>query len=87
MHRNVARAYDALWAEHERVRAACMKLLAQNDRGLERDLSRANPEDPRHHEEILFYEARLSRSQRRRVLELNRYGRKVERLMAALLRL
>jgi len=29
---NVARAYNALWAEHKRVRVAWMKILAQGDR-------------------------------------------------------
>jgi hypothetical protein len=29
MHRNIERACDALWTEHERVRAACMKVLTQ----------------------------------------------------------
>jgi hypothetical protein len=34
---------------------------------------------------MLLYEERLSRPQRRRVLGLNRYGRKLERIMHALL--
>jgi hypothetical protein len=46
MHRNVARAYNALWAEHKRVRVVWMKILAQGDRTLERKLSRAEFEDP-----------------------------------------
>jgi hypothetical protein len=45
MHRNVARAYDALWAEHERIRRGHMKVLSQGDRQLERCLLRANPDD------------------------------------------
>jgi len=87
MHRNVARAYNALWAEHKRVRVAWMKILAQGDRALERKLLRAELEDPKHHDEVLRYEERLSRPQRRRVLRLNTYGTKIESVMAALLKL
>ena len=87
MHRNIARAYDYLKREHDRVRAAHVKILAQNDRVLERHLFRANLDGPRHLDEMLLYEERLSRPQRRRVLDLNRYGRKLERIMDALLRL
>jgi hypothetical protein len=87
MHRNVARACDCLQDEHDRVRAARVKILAQNDRHLERKLLRADLDSPRHHDEMLLYEERLSRPQRRRVLDLNRYGRKTERIMGALLRL
>ena len=83
MHRNIARAYDCLQHEHDRVRAACIKIMAQNDKGLERELLRANLDSPRHHDEILLYEERLSRPQQRRVLDLNRYGRKIERIMGA----
>jgi len=36
---------------------------------------------------MLLYEGRLSRPQLLRVIDLNRYGRKVERVMDALLRL
>ena len=36
MHRNVARAYDYLKREHDRIRAAHIKILAQKDRHLER---------------------------------------------------
>ena len=83
MHRNIARAYDCLLHEHDRVRAACIKILAQNDKGLERELLRTNLDSPRHHDEILLYEERLSRPQQRRILDLNRYGRKIERIMGA----
>ena len=38
MHRNIARAYDCLQHEHDCVRAACVKILAQNDKCLEREL-------------------------------------------------
>lgn len=87
MHRNIARAYDCLQAEHARIRAECIKILAQNDRALERHLLRADLDSPGHHDEMLLYEERLSRPQLRRVLNLNRYGRKIERIMDALLRL
>lgn len=87
MHRNVARAYDSLQAEHARIRAACIKILAQKDRALERRLLRADLDSPRHHDEMLLYEERLSRPQLRRILNLNRYGRKIERIMDELLRL
>ena len=87
MHRNIASAYDCLQDERNRVRAACLQILAQNDKSLERELLRANLKDPKHHDEMLLYEERLSRPQRQRVLKLNRYGRKLEHLMAALLRL
>jgi hypothetical protein len=87
MHRNIARAYDCLQDEYDRIRMACIKILAQNDRNLERELLRADLDSPRHHDEMLLYEERLSRPQRRRVLNLNRYARKIERIMGALLRL
>jgi hypothetical protein len=87
MHRNIARAYHCLQDEHDRIRAACVRILAQNDRSLERELLRADLDSPRHHDEMLHHEERLSRPQRRRVLDLNRYGRKIERIMVALLSL
>jgi hypothetical protein len=87
MHRNVARAYDYLQAEHDRIRTACVKVLAQNDRTVERQLLRPSRHSPRHLDEIVLYEERLSGPERKRVLDLNRYGRKIERIMDALLRL
>ena len=87
MHRNIARAYDYLQREHDRVRAAYVRIVARKDRALERQLFRANLDSPRHLDEMLLYEERLSRPQRRRVLDLNRYGRKLERIMGALMRL
>jgi hypothetical protein len=87
MHRNIARAYNCLQDEHRRVRTVCVKLLSRNDKALERELLRANPDDPKHHDQVLLYEESLSRGQRRRVFGLNTYGRKIERLMDALLRL
>jgi hypothetical protein len=77
----------ALWAEHERVRALCAQILAQGDRRVERQLLAAKLDDPKHHDKVLLYEDQLSRPERRRILHLNSYGRKLERLMAALLRL
>jgi hypothetical protein len=87
MHRNIARAYNWLQDEHNRVRSVCVKILSRNDRTIERELLRANPNDPKHHDQVLLYEESLSRQQRRRVLGLNTYGRKIERLMEALSRL
>ena len=87
MHRNIARAYDSLENEHDRVRAMCIKILSQKDKALERHLLRAKLDSPKHQDEMLLYEERLSRPERRRVLGLNQYGRKVERIMDALLRI
>jgi hypothetical protein len=87
MQRNIARAYDALWAEHHRVRGVCIQILAQGDPSLERRLLRAKPDDPKHRDEVLLYEDRLSRPERRRILGLNKYGRKIEKLMDAMLKL
>lgn len=87
MHHNIARAYDYLRLEHRRVRVACITILSQKHESLKRRLLQANLDDPKHHDEMLLYEGRLSRPQRRRVLNLNRYGRKLEGIMDALLRL
>ena len=87
MHRNVARAYDYLKREHDRIRAAHVRIIAQKDGRLERRLFRADLDSSRHLDEMLLYEERLSRPQRRRVLDLNSYGRKLERIMDALRRL
>ena len=87
MHRNIARAYDYLEAEHGRVRAVCIRMLSQNDKRLERRLLRADMDDEKHLDEMLLYEERLSGPERRKVLDLSRYGRKIERIMASLLRL
>ena len=87
MHRNISRAYDALWAEHERIRRIHMRILSQGDPRLERQLLRANSDDRKHHDEVLLYEERLSRPQRRRVLKLISYGSKIERVMETLLKL
>jgi len=87
MRRNIARAYNALWAEHKRIRRIFMKILARGDQRLERRLLRADLDDKRHHREVVEYEERLSRPQRRRALKLNSYGRKIEQVMETLLRL
>jgi hypothetical protein len=87
MHRNIARAYDFLRLEHARIRAACITILSQKDGDLRRQLLRAKLDDPKHHDEMLLYEERLSRPQRRHVQHLKRYGRKLERIMDAVLNL
>jgi hypothetical protein len=61
MHRNIARAYDCLQDEHDRIRAARVRILSQGDKQLERELLRANLDSPRHHDEMLLYVERLSR--------------------------
>ena len=87
MHANVARAYDRLQAEHGRVRTVCIRILSQGDKRLERSLLRADMDDEKHLDQMLLYEERLSGPQRQKVLDLNRYGRKIERIMASLLSL
>ena len=74
----IARAYDALWAEHERVCANCVKILVQGDRGLEREFLRAKQKDPKHFDEVRLREERLLGPERRRILGLNKYGRRIE---------
>ncbi len=63
MHRNIAHAYNALWAEHKRIRRVYMKILARGDQKLERRLLRADLDDKRHHREVAEYAYRLSRPQ------------------------
>jgi hypothetical protein len=87
MHRNISRAYYALMAEHHRVRAAHMKILARGDAMLERKLMRAKEDDEAHIEEVVIHEERLSAAQRRRAYKLSSYGRKIEKLIDALLKL
>ena len=84
---NIARAYKALWAEHNRIRRVYMKILARDDQKLERRLLLANLDDRRHHREVVELEDRLSRPQRRQALKLNSYGREIEQIMETLLRL
>jgi hypothetical protein len=64
-----------------------MKILDQGDGRFERSLLRAKQDADRHHEEVLLYEERLSCPQRRSISKLNSYGRKIEKLMDALLML
>jgi hypothetical protein len=52
---NIARAYGALWAEHERIRGIHMKILSRGNPKLERRLLRANPDDAKHQNEVLLY--------------------------------
>jgi hypothetical protein len=87
MQRNISRAYDALWAERQHIRAEHAKILAKNDATLARKLLRAKRDDDAHQKEVVVYEERLSGPQRRRIHGLNSYGRKIERLMDALLKL
>lgn len=87
MHRNISRAYYALMAEHHRIRAAHMKIVARGDATLERKLLQAREDDEGHIEEVVSYEERLSAANRRRVYKLSSYGRKIERLIDALLKL
>jgi len=74
-------------AEHHRVRAAHMKILAQGDARLERKLVKAREDDETHIEEVLICEERLSAPQRRKVYKLSSYGRKIEKVIDALLKL
>jgi hypothetical protein len=60
MHRNIARAYHCLQDEHIRVRIACLKILARNDRAIERELLRAKLDDAKHHDQVLLCEESLS---------------------------
>src|SRR5258708_37688941 len=86
MPRNISRAYYALMAEHHRVRAAHMKILARGDAMLERKLVRAKEDDEGHIEEVVTYEERLSPAQRRRVYKLSSYGRGNRKSVAALVK-
>jgi hypothetical protein len=36
MHRNIVRTYHCIQDEHNRVRTACVKILARNDGAIER---------------------------------------------------
>jgi hypothetical protein len=87
MHRNIARACDALWAEQERIRAIHMRILSQSDSRLRRWLLAQTQTTTGIRYEALLYEECLSGPRRRRVLKLNSYGRKIEQVMETLLRL
>ena len=87
MHRHIGRAYDALWAEHQRIHRIHIRLLAQGAEKLERSLSHGNLEDGKYIDKLLDLEEGLTRSKQRSVRRLNRYGVKIENLMDALLKL
>jgi hypothetical protein len=87
MRRNIERAYDALWAEHQRIHRIHIMILAQGDLKLERRLGRGKLGNSKYLDELLDHEDRLSLRQRRTVYKLNSYGVKVEELMNALLKL
>jgi hypothetical protein len=70
MRRNIARAYDCLQKEHNRVRTACVKILSRNDRAVERELLRANLDDPKHHDPVLLYDYNYLMSQHRETSRL-----------------
>lgn len=53
MRRNVAHAYDYLKLEHDRIRAAHVKIVAQKDRHLERRLFCADLDSSQHLAEML----------------------------------
>lgn len=87
MQRNIQRAYEALWAEHQRIHRIHVKVLAQGDVELERSLVRGKLEDGKYQDELLDYEELLPRPQQRSVLKLNRYGVRIENIMDTLLKL
>jgi hypothetical protein len=87
LRRNIERAYDALWAEHQRVHRIHVKILAQGNRKLERRLMRRRLEDSKYLDELLDHEERLTRPKQRQACQLTRYGARIERLMDSLLRL
>jgi hypothetical protein len=86
-YRNLTRAYDALWAEHQRIHRIHVRILARGNVKLERRLMRGRLEDEKYIDKLLDYEEELTRSKQRSVLRLNRYGIKIENLMEALLKL
>jgi hypothetical protein len=86
-YRNLTRAFDALWAEHQRIHRIHVRILARGNVKLERRLMRGRLEDEKYIDKLLDYEEELTRSKQRSVLRLNRYGVKIENLMDALLKL
>src|SRR5258706_16203650 len=84
MHRNISRAYYALMAEHHRVRAAHMKIVARGDAMLERKLLRGKEDDEGHIGEVVIYEKRFLAAQGRRVYKLRSYGREKEKVVEPL---
>lgn len=87
MQRNIERAYDALWAEHQRIHRIHVKILAQGNRKLERRLMWRKLEDSKYLDELLDHEEQLTRPKRRQAYQLTSYGARIERLMDSLLRL
>lgn len=87
MNRNINRALDALWAEHQRIHRVHVRILAQGDTELERQLMRGKLEDSKYLDALLDREERLTRQRQQSVVRLNRYGVKIENLMGALLKL
>jgi len=87
VHGNIERAYDALWAEHQRIHRIHVKILVHGDHKLERRLMKGKMEDGKYLDELLDYEEQLPRPEQRRVRKLTRYGLKIEKLMDALVRL
>jgi hypothetical protein len=87
LRRNIDRAYDALWAEHQRIHRIHVKILAQGNRKLERRLMQRRLEDSKYLDELLDHEERLTRHKQRQVCRLTSYGVRIEKLMDALLRL
>jgi hypothetical protein len=59
--RNIQRAYDALWAEHQRIHCIHVEVFAQGDVELERGLMRRKLEDRKYLDELLDHEERLTR--------------------------
>ena len=59
---NIGHTYSCLQHEYDPIRVACIKMLFQGDNGLERELLRAPLVSPRHQNEMLLHEERLSRS-------------------------
>ena len=57
MHRDIERAYDALWAERQRIHRIHVKTLAQGDHQVERRLMRGKMEDGKYQDELSDYEA------------------------------
>jgi len=87
VNRNISRACEALWAEHQRIHRIHVKILAQGDIKLERKLVRGNLEDSKYLDELLDHEEQLTRKRQRSVVKLNRYGVRIEDLMDSLLKL
>jgi hypothetical protein len=63
MRRNIERAYDALWAEYQRIHRIHIMMLAQGDLNLERRLGRGKLDNSKYlDDELLDQEERFSMS-------------------------